>query len=238
MIKSLLPPRRNNIRACTMTTFTSYSQTGQDMFAYTLCATDSGTFLDIGACYPVSANNTYGLECKGWSGITIDNCADYAPHYAGVRKAPLTVLDMMAIDWDRFIADHPMLQDTVDYLSLDIDAATLPVLRRFPFDKLRFRVMTVEHDAYRFGDGVRQEMRNILAGAGYELIAADVIVHYLWDECPEAVALNGLLPFEDWYVRPELVDMSVANRFRSDNKLWNEILAAGLSAPGSSWVQV
>jgi hypothetical protein len=41
-----------------------YSQTGQDMFAYILCATDSGTFLDIGACYPVSANNTSG---PNWS---------------------------------------------------------------------------------------------------------------------------------------------------------------------------
>src|SRR5476649_511669 len=140
-----------------MSTFTSYSQTGQDMFAYTLCATDSGTFLDIGACYPVSANNSYGLECKGWTGISIDNCADYAPHYAGVRKAPLTVLDMTAIDWDGFIAEHPMLQNTVDYLSLDIDAATLAVLRKFPFDKLKFRVMTIEHDAYRLGDPVRQE---------------------------------------------------------------------------------
>jgi len=55
------------------------------------------------------------------------------------------------------------------------DAATLPVLRKLPFDKLRFREMTVEHDAYRTGDHVRQEMRNILRNAGYELIAADVI---------------------------------------------------------------
>ena len=221
-----------------MSTFTSYSQAGQDMFAYTLCATDSGTFLDIGACYPVSANNTYGLECKGWSGITIDHCPDYAPHYAGVRKAPLTVLDMTVIDWDSFIENNPLLQRTIDYLSLDIDAATLPVLRKLPFDKLRFRVMTVEHDAYRTGDPVRQEMRNILRGAGYELIAADVIVHHEWKECPEAVALNGFLPFEDWYVRPELVDMNVANRFRAEKKLWDEILTHGLSTPGSAWVPV
>jgi hypothetical protein len=40
------------------------------------------------------------------------------------------------------------------------------------------------------------------------------------------------------HVRPELVNMSVANRFRSDNKLWSEILADGLSAPGSAWAPV
>jgi hypothetical protein len=208
------------------------------MFAYILCATESGTFLDIGASYPTSANNTYGLECKGWTGITIDSCPDYARHYVGVRKAPLTVLDMTAIDWGSFIADNPILRHTVDYLSLDIDAATLPVLRRVPFDKLQFRVLTVEHDAYRFGDSVRKEMRNILGSAGYELIAADVNVHCTWNECSEALALNGLLPFEDWYVNPELVDMGVADRFRSDNRLWNEILTNGLSVPGAEWVRL
>ena len=221
-----------------MTSFTSYSQAGQDMFAYTLCGTDSGTFLDIGACYPVSANNSYGLEQKGWTGITIDSCADYARHYTGVRKAPLCVVDMTTIDWDRFIADNPMLQRTVDYLSLDIDAATLQVLRTFPFDRLRFRVLTIEHDAYRLGDNVRREMRSILVRAGYELVAADVVVHHDWEQCPEAVALNGYLPFEDWYVRPELVDMQLANRFRSDNRLWNDILTEGLSAPGREWIPV
>jgi hypothetical protein len=219
-----------------MTTFTSYSQCGQDLFAYSICATDSGTFLDIGACYPTSSNNTYALELKGWSGITIDNCADYAKHYAGVRKAPLTVLDMTTIDWDAFIAGHPMLQRTVDYLSFDIDEASLAVLRKFPFDRIKFRVMTVEHDAYRRGNAVRQEMRDLLRGAGYELIAADVIVHYMWNECPEAVALNGYLPFEDWYVRPELVDMRIAGRFRSDGKLWRDILTSGLSDPDNRWV--
>lgn len=71
-------------------------------------------------------------------------------------------------------------------------------------------------------------------GAGYELIAADVTVHYMWDECPEAVALKGMLPFEDWYVRPELVDMALANRFRSDNKLWSDIIAGVVGVPVAS----
>ena len=215
-----------------MATFTSYSQCGQDMFAYSMCATDSGTFLDIGACYPMSSNNSYGLECKGWSGITIDNYADYAKEYAGVRKAPLTVLDMTTIDWNGFIAAHPMLLKTVDYLSFDIDAASLPVLRNFPFDRLTFRAMTVEHDVYLRGDTARREMRAILQGAGYDPIATDVCVLVPWEGRTQAVA------FEDWYVRPELVDMRIANRFRSDNKLWSDILTAGLSDPGNLWVPV
>jgi hypothetical protein len=215
-----------------MTTFTSYSKSGQDMFAYSICGTDSGTFLDIGASYPTRSNNTYGLECKGWSGITIDNCADHAKDYVGVRKAPLTVLDMTTINWDAFIADNPILQNTVDYLSFDIDDASLPVLRKFPFDRIKFRVMTVEHDAYRLGDPVRQEMRNILQDAGYDLVAADVRIMHMWLERAQAVA------FEDWYVRPELVDMRVASRFRSDNKLWHDILTSGLSDPDNLWVPV
>ena len=44
--------------------------------------------------------------------------------------------------------------------------------------------------------------------------------------------------FEDWYVKPELVDMRVANRFRCDNKLWNDVLTAGLSDAENLWVPV
>ena len=190
------------------------------------------TFLDIGACYPTKSNNTYGLECKGWSGITIDYCADYAKQYVGVRKAPLNVLDMTAISWDVFIAAHPILQDTVDYLSFDIDEASLQVLRKFPFERLQFRALTVEHDAYRRGDAVRQEMRKILKNAGYDPIATDVRVYIMWNGRPEAGA------FEEWYVRPELVDMRVANRFRCDNKPWSDVLTAGLSDAENLWVPV
>jgi hypothetical protein len=215
--------------------FTSYSQSGQDVFAYFVCQTDNGTFLDIGASNPVAGNNSYGLECKGWSGITIDIGAEYAKKYVGVRKSPLTVMDMTVMDWNDFIGKHPMLKDPVDYLSFDIDEASLAVLRKLPFDQLRFRAMTVEHDAYRHGDRLRGEMRQILQKAGYELLASDVIVYYLWEGCPETVALKGYLPFEDWYVKPELVDMNVANKFRASNKMWSEILGSHLNQSKNVW---
>jgi hypothetical protein len=215
-----------------MATFTSYSQCGQDMFAYSMCGTDNGTFLDIGAKYPVKSNNSYGLECKGWSGLTIDCAAEFAAQYTGVRKAPLIVLDMTSIDWSEFIHRHPVLQGTVDYLSFDIDEASLTVLRKFPFDRLGFRAMTVEHDVYNRGKAARTEMRSILKHAGYEAIATDVMVTIMWEGRPQAV------PFEDWYVRPERVDMGIANRFRCDAKLWNEVLTGGLSDEENRWVPV
>jgi hypothetical protein len=215
--------------------FTSYSQAGQDVFAYFVCGAGRGSFLDIGASNPVAFNNTYGLERAGWHGIAVDNCADYATQYAGVRTTPLTVLDMTKVDWNAFIAADSILQDVVDYMSFDIDEASLPVLRKFPFDRLRFRAMTVEHDAYRTGNSMRCEMRSILQGAGYELIAADVVVYYLWRESPEAMALNGYLPFEDWYVMPGAVDMAIAAKFRSSNKLWSDILETGLHRNRNVW---
>lgn len=218
--------------------FTSHSQSGQDVFAYYTCETDQGTFLDIGAANPVAGNNSYALECKGWSGITIDVSPEYAPKYVGVRKAPLQVMDMTKINWDDFIAKNPMLKNPVDYLSFDIDEASLIVLRTLPFDKLRFRAITIEHDAYRHGDKFRGEMRTILQGAGYQLLAADVIVYYLWEGSPETVALNGYLPFEDWYVKPELVDMAKAEKFRSSNKMWSEILASRLKQSKNVWTSL
>lgn len=218
-----------------MSAFKSYSLGGQDVFAHAICQTDRGTFFDIGAAAPTNGNNSYGLECVGWSGIAVDICPDYTADYAKFRKTPLTVVDMTQVDWNSFIGTHPLLQKPVDYLSFDIDEASLPVLRRFPFDRIKFRTLTVEHDAYRFGDPVRQEMRSILTGAGYQLVASDVVTYYLWQECPQAMALKGYLPYEDWYVSPALVDMSVADRFRSNATLWKDVLATGLRGSRYRW---
>jgi hypothetical protein len=208
--------------------FTSYSQAGQDVFAYFICGKDDGTFLDIGASNADYGNNSYGLECKGWTGITIDYGSDYAEKHLSVRKMPLQVMDMTLIDWDAFIANNIILQSTVDYLSFDIDEASLPVLRKFPFNKLHFRALTIEHDAYRFGDSTRQEMRQILQNAGYELLVANVMIHF---DSPETKSLNGFVPFEDWYVRTDLVDVAVANQFRANNKLWSDVLSSECYVP-------
>jgi hypothetical protein len=73
-----------------------------------------------------------------------------------------------------------------DYLSLDVDDATLATLQNIPLDRMRFKVITIEHDAYRVGPAPREAMREILTAAGYTLAVADV-------RC-------GGGEFEDWWI--------------------------------------
>jgi hypothetical protein len=49
-------------------------------------------------------------------------------------------------------------------------------------------VITFEHDKYRFGDAVKNESRNILQQAGYDMVVSEL----------GEPASN---PFEDWYVK-------------------------------------
>jgi hypothetical protein len=78
----------------------------------------------------------------------------------------------------------------MDYLSLDVDAANGAVLDSFPFDKYRFRVLTIEHNVYEAEDtpllNVQKQAREVLAKHGYTLVCANV--------------QHGGKSFEDWWV--------------------------------------
>jgi hypothetical protein len=80
-----------------------------------------------------------------------------------------------------------------------------------PLDTVRFRILTVEHDAYRFGDGPRNAMRERLRGLGYDLLCPDV--RHEWNA------------FEDWWIDRELVPEAVAGPFRRYESVnWREIV--------------
>lgn len=51
----------------------------------------------------------------------------------------------------------------IDYWSLDTEGSELSILRSFPFDEYRFRVLTVEHNY----EPVREEIRTFLESNGY-----------------------------------------------------------------------
>lgn len=214
-----------------MKPFKSRSQAAQDRLVYELIVkpenlTD-GTFLDIGACHPIEISNTYALEQLGWRGLLIDNDPGAIELCKAHRQSPAILGDATMLDWHNLLLmgewstpgkyglvkipfkSGPALSSVqIDYLSFDIDAASLPALRRFPFDVVKFRVLTVETDVYRFGQAVRDEMRSILKGAGYDLVCADVC------------SSEGL-PYEDWHCCPELSER--ADRFRCVGKKWTEI---------------
>lgn len=163
--------------------FESYSQAGQDKFVFELCG-HNGSFLDIGCGHPIQGSNTYILERDyGWRGLLIDSAIDKVEQCNQVRRNPSVCCNALTVDW---VALH--LGKQFDYLSLDIDNPIdeLCVLQSLHLDGFSFRVMTVEHDSYRFGDVHKEELRKFLLGKGYILAKADVC--------------NDGLPFEDWWI--------------------------------------
>lgn len=199
--------------------FKSKAQAGQDLFcAEVLGYKRDGWFLEIGSNNPVEINNTHALEKSlDWRGLGVDNSPESMFAWEQHRASPFYLTDAAGQqNWHAAIrqmyeivgrrADTPL---TLDYLSADIDGATLAFLQNFPFDQIKFRVITVEHDAYRNGPEYRQSILDIMQNHGYEVL------------CPD-VADNGL-SFEAWCVMPELVDMALAAKFcRSQPTEWRE----------------
>ena len=74
----------------------------------------------------------------------------------------------------------------IDYWSLDTEGSELAILRSFPFDEYRFRVLTVEHN----DAPVREDIRQYLAERGYTCVRAlGIDDAYVW---------NGDLPSHAW----------------------------------------
>lgn len=66
---------------------------------------------------------------------------------------------------------------TIDYWSLDTEGSELAILKSFPFDEYRFRVLTVEHNR----SAAREEIRRFLEGHGYARVRSlGIDDGYLW----------------------------------------------------------
>ena len=174
----------------------SYSQAGQDIFVRRILGENKPRFfLDIG-CAGDQYSNTLALEQEGWTGILVD-----VDDTAKGRKTPFVRGDATKI--------RLPLPDYVDYLSLDIDFGTYDALVNILSHGVKFGIITIEHDAYRFGDELRVPERALLNAAGYTLICADVC------GIPEA-------PFEDWWVCKALKEVCMP--YVCTDKLWTDII--------------
>ena len=189
------------------------SQAGQDVFAR-YAVGRKGTYLDIGSMLPTFHNNSRSLEFEGWEGLSID-WNDYSEEFLKRRRNPFLRADVTTIDWDATLETYPFLKNTIDYISLDVDDATRLGVDRFPFDKIKFAAMTIEHDHYRVGPELRDYLRKKFTDLGYVLICADVVM-------PDS-ATDKYGAFEDWYVNPALVDMNRMETIRSNNITYLEI---------------
>lgn len=162
-----------------------HSQASQDVFVQMVLGyPGTGFYLEVGAGHPVELSNTYALEKAGWSGLSVDTVDQ---GWRNHRKNPFAVTDACTYDFKQALNDIRAPR-VIDYLSLDVDESSTLALKQVLKSGRQFRVITIEHDAYRFGDKLRSEQRKILEKACYERVCSDV-------NGPE-------WPFEDWYLMP------------------------------------
>lgn len=205
-----------------MPEFKSYSQAGQDKFAYeTLCHKRDGTYLEIGCAHPTENNNTYALEMAGWRGISIDISDQEQIWRKAGRSHRVIQGNALTVDYASECGAFG-IGPVIDYLSLDVDQESFKALKAIP-TSLRFRVITIEHDAYRFGETLRQPMREYLTAQGYVMLHPNV-------ECQGYV-------FEDWWVDPQLLQ-AVKPEKRLINEYFDKIFCINLARRTDRWKRV
>jgi hypothetical protein len=183
-----------------------HSQACQDEFVYTMLYVlinkqDPGYYLEIGAGDPININNTYVFEKTcGWQGLSIDIADHLGPRWHAMRRNPLLLTDATQLDYSSVLETFPQV---IDYLSLDIDCYYDLALKKILRSNRIFKIITIEHDAYRFGDIFRSRERSILREHGYHLLCADV-------------SLGGSF-FEDWWIHPSFFAPSLLQQLSSLN---------------------
>ena len=186
---------RNQFPGCN-TINSNYSQADQDIFVLSMLGGKrNGTWLEIGCAWPFNINNTALLEQFGWTGVSLDSYQTVLNEWAAARTTVPVHQCAYTADWIGLLNQKGINQTDIDYLSLDCDPAaqTLDILYRIPFDRLRFAVITFEHDCHAAGPAVKIASRQYLQDRGYKLVVSNISE---WGQARD---------FEDWWVHPDLV---------------------------------
>ena len=189
-------------------------QVAQDYFVRKMCKEKrNGTFVEIGTNDPIYYNNSYRLEKElDWRGILVECDTQYGPLYTEHRPKSISILqDATTINY-RNEFEKANLPKDIDYLQIDLvvdNNSTLTTLENIVtqcMPEYTFGVITFEHDIYR-GDffNTRKISRELFKANGYERVFSDV-------------KHNGNA-FEDWYVHPKLIDISLYKDIQSDKSL-------------------
>jgi hypothetical protein len=180
----------------------SYSQRNQDLFVIdVLNGKQNGTYLDFGCNEPLTINNTYLLESQfNFKGLSFDNDQSLINLWkdSGRNHKNAICADLLTYDL-KSVLNSFYTENVIDYFSFDLEPplVTLEVLKNFPFDKFKFRVVTYEHDFYRKYDTLNPS-RKIFLENGYRKISKSYMDSYCLT----------LYLSEDWWIHPDLVSIN------------------------------
>lgn len=116
------------------------------------------------------------------SGIMDENIGPFTRKDQSVLKITTTLGNIL----DKFKAPN-----IIDYLSLDVEGQEYNILSTFPFDKYRFRCITVEHNAPHIGPKQQMLIRELLEKNNYRFVKGNDDVNN-W----------GHGPIDDFYINP------------------------------------
>ena len=116
------------------------------------------------------------------SGIMDENIGPFTRKDQSVLKITTTLGNIL----DKFKAPN-----IIDYLSLDVEGQEYNILSTFPFDKYRFRCITVEHNAPHIGPKQQMLIRELLEKNNYRFV-----------KCNDDVNNWGHGPIDDFYINP------------------------------------
>jgi len=185
----------------------SPSQCQQDLCVLEIF-NEPGIYLDIGCAHPIKYSNTYLLEQRGWAGVCIDR-----------KEFDFSQRSCTYIVKDAIQAICTLDNKEYDYISLDIDCATNDALDSIIKNKITFKFMTIEHDAYKLPESFQTYQRSVLYENGYKPLFLNI--HPNWD-CN--------IVFEDWWYDPkanlsiikelEKLDVLGSSYRATNNVLW------------------
>ncbi len=179
----------------------NYSQTFQDMFVLSMLnGKKDGRYLEIGSADPYYGSNTALLEELGWTGLSLEILEREVEKFKEHRTNEVILCDATKYNYQSLDGDF-------DYLQVDCEppATTFDILTKLPFDKIKFSVITYEHDHYTDMDSAyREKSRNFLKEKGYIMVVGNI-------------APDDTSTYEDWYVHPECVDPVILDIMKQDN---------------------
>ncbi len=185
-----------------------HAKEGQDLLALKLCPTP-GFFLDIGMGDPLDGNNSLVLEQKGWRGFMFDSQGHQVAASGRSRINTAIECDVTTFDFGGFLYlnDVPKV---IDFISMDVDDANTALVKRFPFDRYQFKVLTFETDRYNGGDTRKRACEEALAPYPQYVRLCDNVM------------VQGL-EFEDWWVNTDYIAPEILAK-RASGMDWRAFL--------------